>query len=357
MFFNQSGNSCGNRTSHLQSLSITHILWTLLPAFWALLSVLLSAGCSSISIPEATPPVASSKTSVIPTEFGHTNTCMDILTFENDRLGRLDAYQRINDFKEDITYVESTGGKKIIFLCSGGPYYRYNWSRISSYSGLNDMRSYLKYESRESPTRTGELRIIAGDSTGLVSLKPIISQIRIEALSCDFSGTPYADKPITELKAYLINVNSSCPLVCPTPEKPIQILNHGKLSTDDIDNMMEPEILYSPITMRLDTSTIRPECCFLCMPNNGMEGRAGNPPTRLVLEGKIDGYTYYWPINIGTGQEKGTHIIERNYSYTYDIHIRRKGTTDPDIPISLETGDITFRIEPWIEKKEYGIEF
>jgi hypothetical protein len=93
------------------------------------------------------------------------------------------------------------------------------------------------------------------------------------------------------------------------------------------------------------------------MPNIGTEGNPGNPPTRLVLEGKIDGHIYYWPINIGHEAQEGTYVAERNHSYIYDIHIRRKGTSDPDIPISIKTGEIKLKVESWIEKKEYGIEF
>ena len=325
--------------------------------FRALLTVLIPAGCSSISIPEVISPSLYSKAPIHPTAICNGETHLDILTFENDRPCRLDSYQRISNFNGNIAYVESTSGEKIIFLCSEGPHQRHEWSGIYSYNELYNKRSYLKHECPDHPTRTGECRVNAGDSSSTVTLKPLISEVRIEAISCDFSGTPYAGESISGLKAYLINVNHSCPLAFSTPEKPIQIFNHGKLSDNDIKTMVEPNLLYAEITPYLGTNTLRPECRFICMPNFGTEGSPGNPPTRLVLEGKIKGHTYYWPINIGYEHDTNMFVVERNNRYTYDIHIRSKGTTDPDIPINIKSAEIKLNIEPWVEKKKYGIEF
>lgn len=357
MFFKISRNSCRERTSHLQSLSITHILWTLSLLFRAFLTILVPAGCSSNIAPDLKPPVVSSKAPLHQAEPSTGNTFMDILVFENDRLTRLDSYQRIGGFDGNIAYAESTGGQKIIFFCTSAQHCRYDWSGINSYSALDHMRVELRHESREFQTRTGECRTIAGDKSGTAILKPLTSKIQIDAISYDFSGTPYAQSLITDLKAYLINVNSSCSLTCSAPERPVQIINHGRLSTEDLNSMDDPGLLYYEITDRLEGSILKPECSFLCMPDYGTEGNPGNPPTRLVLEGKIDGYTYYWPINIGTAENAGTYIVERNHCYAYDIHIRRKGTTDPDIPVSISTIEIKLNIKPWIEKKEYGVEF
>ena len=352
MFFKNSRNSCRERSSHLQSLSTNHILWTLSLIFRAVLIILVPAGCSSIINTELDAPTKSSQTSLHQNSQLTGKTWLDILTFDDDRLARLDAYQTISDYNEDIAYVESTGGKKIIFFCTTGPHHKYEWKGINSYSALNQMLSYLKHESRDLLTKTGECRTTAGDKFASVILKPLVCKIQIEAFSYDFSGTPYSKSQITELKAYLINVNSSCPLIYTYPEKPIQIINHGRLSTEDLKCMTDPSLLYSEIN-----DIQRKAAVFFCMPNYGIEGNHGNPPTRLVLEGRIDGHTYYWPINIGTQVEDGTYIVERNHCYAYDIHIRRKGTTDPDIPISIDTCEIDLNIKSWIEKKEYGIEF
>ena len=62
--------------------------------------------------------------------------------------------------------------------------------------------------------------------------------------------------------------------------------------------------------------------------------------------------TYYWPITINP--EVG---IDRGCRYVFDLLIRRKGCTDPDIafdPLSIE---IDMKINPWIEKENYTVGF
>ena len=197
MFFNNSGNSCWDRISYLQSLSFTHFLWNLSLKFRAFLSLLIPAGCSSTSIEESLPPAIDYKVPVMLSDIRNGNTHLDILVFENDRLARLDAYQRIDEFNGNIAYIESTGGKKILFLYAGGPHYHFEWSHVNSYGCLKEMRTQLKHESIGQPTLSGECEIDAGGRSGQISLKPLISEVRIEAISCDFSNTPYAGSQIT----------------------------------------------------------------------------------------------------------------------------------------------------------------
>ena len=81
----------------------------------------------------------------------------------------------------------------------------------------------------------------------------------------------------------------------------------------------------------------------------------GSPFTRLVIEGKIQGETWYWPIDINR-DEAGVGI-ERNSRYVFDIILRSKGTKDPDTPASPEMTEIKFETRKWKEKDGYHVEF
>ena len=358
MYFKKSGNSCRDRISHSHYLSFFHFLWMLSPAFWAFFFLLLPAGCSStITTDLALPPA-------IDRDAGHFpgpstgNTFLDILTFDDDRLSRLDSYQRISDFNGDIAYVESTNGAKIIFVCHGGCADRLDWAGINSYSALGQMRCRIENESRETPTRTGECRKSENDTEGQIRLRPVTSQVCINTISCDFSGTPYAGRQITHVKAYLINVCGTSGLMDNGRNTTEYLINHGRLHEDDLMRFTDPGLVFSEIADMMGTGVLRPDIHFRCLPNRGSEGSPSNPPTRLVIEGKIDGITYYWPINIGTGDESGEiYTIDRGSMYSYDILIRRKGTSDPDTPICILNNEIQLDIEPWTEKKDYGIQF
>jgi hypothetical protein len=220
---------------------------------------------------------------------------------------------------------------------------------MNSYSSLSKIRFELENERRECLTRTGECRVSAGETGSEVILKPLVASICLNKLSCDFSGTPYAGSHMTEVRAYLTNINATYGLTDSGINNPERIVNLGMLNSYDLKGFMEKDMIFSEIAPSLDASALSLDLCFLCYPNPGNSNGPGAPCTRLVIEGKIDGLTYYWPISIKD--------IERGCRYIYDIHIRRKGTSDPDIPIELDECEIQFEITPWKEKEEYGVCF
>ena len=73
-----------------------------------------------------------------------------------------------------------------------------------------------------------------------------------------------------------------------------------------------------------------------CYPNDSDDDMMGSPPTRMVVQGDIDGATYYYPVDInreGFGYTSGPHGLSRNVKYSYSLLITRKGSTDPDTPV------------------------
>jgi hypothetical protein len=277
---------------------------------------------------------------------------LDIFTFEDDRLRHLDAYQRIENVKSGVIGISSTNGNKIFFFCFNGQRDRYEWGAISSYYSLMDIFCDLEKETGTRRTMTGEIQATAGSRIQYAAISPLSSEVAIKALACDFSGTPYSGSVITDVKAYLINVCASCPLLYTDEYKPTRIINTGSLNMSDIKSFSDPRIITSEVTERLSMETIYPDISLLCYPNPAIEESPGSPHTRLVIEGNIDSRTYYWPITInkGTGVEKGKR-------YAYDILIRRKGVSDPDTPIEDASMDIKLNIKPWTEKEEYSVGF
>ena len=277
---------------------------------------------------------------------------LDIFTFEDDRLRHLDAYQRIEYVNSGVIGISSTGGDKIFFFCLNGQRDRYEWGMISSYYSLLDIFCDLEKETCTRRTMTGEIHATAGGRIQYAAVSPLSSEVVIKALACDFSGTPYSGSAITDVKVYLINICASCPLLYTNEYKPTRIINTGSLNMSDIRSFSDPRTIISEVTGRLSTETIYPAISLLCYPNPAIEESPGSPHTRLVIEGKIDSHTYYWPITIN----KGTGV-ERGKRYTYDILIRRKGVSDPDTPIDDASMDIKLKIKPWTEKEEYSVGF
>ena len=325
-----------------------------LPKFPGCLHVIVPAlicGCSEEIHHQELLSTALTKTSLNPSVSLKEST-LDIFAFENDRHKRLDAYQRMENIISGTVGISSTSGEKIFFLCLNGQKAKYDWGIISSYSSLRDIYCDLEKETYLSHTMTGEIRTTAGKQAKSVAISPLASNVAIETLGYDFSGTPYSGSTITDTKVYLTNVSASCPLLYTDGSRPTRIINTGCLNLDDIQSFKEPEIIVREIPDIPGMKTIHPDISLLCYPNPAIEESPGSPHTRLVIEGTIDSQVYYWPITINKGMGIG-----RGERYTYDILIRRKGVTDPDIPIDDARIDIRLSIKPWTEKEEYSVDF
>ena len=123
----------------------------------------------------------------------------------------------------------------------------------------------------------------------------------------------------------------------------------------DVNGFSAPESIFRDIGKEIGINTIKPAITLRCYPNEIEEESPGGSFTRIVIEGKVDGKTYYWPININRNNN-GTGV-NRNSRYIYDIRIRRLGSEDPDFAIEPEDADIKLEIEEWEEKEEYGVRF
>jgi len=276
--------------------------------------------------------------SVLPVSKSHGGT-LDILTFENDRLRRLDTYQRLDDFEGTAVHPASTGGEKVFFLCFNSNISRYEWSSIYSYGSLSKSLCNLEDESISSPTMTGECICKAGEDTS-VEVRPLACQIHLETIRCDFSGTPYQSEKVKEAKVYLTNVNASCSLTGGSGSN-TRIINPGMLNPHDVKGFKDRSIIVHEMKETIGTRLLKPACTFLCYPIDNF--------TRLVIEGKIGSDIYYWPIGLGTP--------DRGKRYSYNILIRRKGVSDPDTVIDPADLEFNFRIKPWTEKEEYQVLF
>lgn len=273
---------------------------------------------------------------------------LDILIFEDDRLRRLDSYQRIEDFRQMEIYPSSTGGGKIFFFCMNSHRNRYDWADIGSYASLSGISCELEMEDRKNFVKTAEYRCEAGTDMHQVMMSTLVSEIDIENIMCDFYGTPYTDRKITDVRIYLTNVNANCPLIGTESGGEIRMINQGMLNHYDVRKFQDPSMIVQTIDEAIWKYGTSLRKSFVCYPHASNDGRG----TRLVIEGKIDGETYFWPFEVG-----GPEGIEKNCRYIYRINIRRKGTTDPDCLIDPTDVELDLKVKPWSEKEEYCVMF
>ena len=135
-----------------------------------------------------------------------------------------------------------------------------------------------------------------------------------------------------------------------------RIINHRSLIPEDTMRFKNKRQIIDNL-QTINSSVTYPGIRLLCYPNISTQESIGTPFTRLVIEGKIQGETWYWPININRDSGSGHEGISRNRRYVYDITIRSRGTKDPDTPIVPEMAVTTFTTEKWEEKEPYHVSF
>ncbi len=278
---------------------------------------------------------------------------IDALVFNDDPLQRLDCYQNFEDTIEGEHFIGSCGGDKILLLCANLQWEKDSWRQYNSFKKAGTLKVNLEDEERDYPIMSSFSFIKAGESAD-IALERLSSEIELRSISCDFSGKPYDGESITDTKAYLINVNACCSIM-PQPDEPIErILNHGGLIESDLDAFNDKSMIVSELE-EINTNHQKVGCKLICYPNTSSEESIGSPFTKLVIEGKIHGETWYWPLDINRA-DSGIGI-ERNRRYIFDITIRSKGTKDPNTTITPEMTDIKFEAETWKEKESYHVSF
>lgn len=282
---------------------------------------------------------------------------MDIFVFHNDRMQKLDCYQKVAEPLFWNNEIVSGTGERLIAVCANSRKEVIDWTAINSLSYLKNLSVSLESESIGHPFMSGIAEVSAGknDKHKTLDLQPLLSTVELRSISCDFEGRPYAGEVLEDVKVYLTNVNAECRMLEYNDILPTRIINAGGFCEDDVLKFGDSGLIAREIDESIGKKVLHPDIQLVCYPNNSTAEGPGTPFTRLVIEGKINGELFYWPLNIN--KENEGYGIGRNEKYIFDIKITRKGTNDPDKPVSKEDIDIIFNIEKWNEKEDYGVIF
>ena len=285
-------------------------------ALWHLPAFLLAA-CSPLQGPEDTAPeIRKAQIYILPS--GKTTIeGLDLLFFQGEPLCRLDAWQHFDAVSGNrVTGTSSSAARTVVILSN---YPDGSWSDIRTYESLSGLRFRLEEESPSAPLLFGTATAGTG---GTVVLRPMLARITLRSLACEFSGRPYAGERLQDVRAYLTYASRECRPFDPQ-DVPSSWLNGGHLDEAETASLSHPELVLSEITPSLG-GRIYPLADFYCYPNPSDGSEFGRPATRLVLEGRLRGITYYYPIDLPG--------LEANRQYRLDVTLTRAGTTDPDTP-------------------------
>lgn len=281
---------------------------------------------------------------------------LDVLIFSNDSLKKFETYQRFNKIDKKGVIIASTSGEKMLFACANSKIAPEKWMKVCTEDGLEEFHLELEKEMRNEPMLSGACKLHAGqDHSTTIELERLTCEVVLQSLSCDFTGKPYEGERLMNAKAYLINVNSQSPVFGKTDSAPTGMINVGTLNPDDLSRFSEPDLIMQKLPVPIGIERIQTGIRLVCCPNTGEEEGPGSPFTRLVIEGDIQGETYYWAVTVNRG--RNGHGIERADRYIYDVLIKRKGSRDPDSPASIEDINLLYEDTAWEEKNPYSVSF
>ena len=302
-------------------------------ALWHLPAFLLLA-CTPQVLPEESAPAAR-KTQIYINAVGKTNIQgLDLLFFQDAPLFRLDAYQHLDGISGTrVTGTSSTAARKVVIL-SNYPKDTYTWNGIRSLESLADLPFRLADEDPAAPMLYGES---AAGSMGQVTLRPMLAKITLRSIACDFSERAYVGERLQDVRAYLTYASEACRPFSPE-DPPSSWLNAGRLDEAGTAALAHPEAVLQTLAASLG-GRIYPSAGFYCYPNPSDGAAFGRPVTRLVIEGKLRGTTYYYPIDLPG--------LEADVQYRMDVTLTRAGTTDPDTPAAPGSIRLESQVLDW----------
>ena len=289
---------------------------------------------------------------------------LDVFVFNDDGIRRMDSYCSFD--RPDTPYLDinSSAGDKLVVVLANCIGHSFTADEFRSYESLGNLMWRLEDEDPARPVMSGECQISAG-AAGYTALQltPLLSDVCLDHLKVDFSGRGYRSRTLENCRVFLTNLSGSCEIMRRDGFRITELENAGVLDPEFLARMKHPEMVsrnaipgyWAPVDL-------------YCYPNDSAEDGPGSPHTRMVVQGDIDGVTYYYPIDInqdGFGYTSGPHGLSRNVKYSYSLLITRKGSTDPDVPVGPEevvseswiklhpgqfiTGTNGERIHVWVE--------
>ena len=321
---------------------------------YTLLIIIMPAFCScEESTPENTENV---RTFNVHKSYAVGNSgSLDIFFFNDDNLRLLDSYQRLYSIPSDYIEASSRAGDKILFAIAGSSM---DPGAIGRYDDLNGVSANLREENPESPVMTACTSVRAGNGSITARLEPLLSEITVNSICCDFHKKPYAGQKLEDVRIYLTNARDMYPVSGEGPGGG-SFVNCGSLSEDDMKDPVLAGLLQASLEEDLGDNVVHPGIHLYCYPNKAEEESLGTPFTRLVIEGTLGGEKTYYPITISPDPEPsgGSRGVGRNKSYAFDITICRRGVPSPDIPIEVGTVRCGFRVKEWKVMDERTIGF
>lgn len=233
--------------------------------------------------------------------------------------------------------VQTTTGNKMIYAVANS--HRANWKGINTRALFEQQTALLAEDDLKNFIMVGgiqkELQLA---TTVSFSIKRMVSRVQISSIKTAFESGPYEGLELVGVKAYLLNVQASKYISNGLGDN-LRVLNRGAYKAEDASACAMPGMIYEELGTSISDSGYSTPHYFYCYENGFTAESEENKFTRVVIEGKLNGITYYYPIVLKE--------LARNCCYSLDITIKRPGSTDPDSDVEKGTILASITVQDW----------
>lgn len=256
--------------------------------------------------------------------------------------------------------VKSTVGEKNIYVIAN--------SKVTDWIGFIDEEHFLERECNLSDedfqnfTMSGSTTAtISGAGSVEVTIARLVARIVVTGIRTSFYGTPYEGQSLRDVKLYLTNVHGQKNFLGSGFASPLILNNAGYVAGDNSDLTID-DMLYESVASSIGDSGNDDAHYFYCYENLTSEETATEKYTRLILEGKINGVKYYYPVDInqvgyGWVSANEHYGVKRNTSYSFDFTIAGPGALTPDDKLVSYTLTVNTSVAGWSSANDYSVSF
>ena len=254
--------------------------------------------------------------------------------------GMLDGYKKYTaDDLKNLSELElsTTTGKKVIYVVANSQ--KEDWSEGLDRTNFEKQMAYLyKEDAKNFVMFAGKEVSVQLETSVSMTLVRMVSRIALNSLTVSFSGTLYEGAPLENVKAYLTNVQAQKYLLDGSGTN-LKVVNSRKYIPEDMEGAKMEGLLFDQLATRLYDETHSTPHYFYCYENAIGQENETDRFTKLVIEGTLNGITYYYPVPIKE--------LRRNSCYSVDVKIYRPGSLDPEVGVEVGTMDLKLNILPW----------
>ena len=245
----------------------------------------------------------------------------------------LDAYKKIGSATSTTMTVKA--GDKTVWAVVNAP----DISNVTTLTQLKAVSSTL--------LNNASNFVMVGSNTGTVpsedpveiEVKRIASRVVVKKVTAAFSNPAYASMSCKLVKMFLINAPGDINLELTNAPTTWYAQRAYEAVTGLTDHLST-----SGSNHELNTSAFETECRHYCYPNPTVADSQATTwsarHTRMVIEVLLGSETFYYPITMP--------VLEPGKSYEIEnLTITRKGSNNPDQPISLSDATFEISVKDW----------